>query len=197
MDYDDKDFQSQNLHLAGEGSNKFPSVLRPYALPKFDFDDSLHGTLRFDSLVETEVFLGIESNEDSQWIEDFSRGSSGIQFSSGAAETCSISRCNNVWSEATSSESVEMLLKSVGQEEHIPVQINTKESVACDELGCIVKQMEPSSKQDCNIPARVQRQVEDSSQTHRGNASVDKGLGDPTSISVEVRLPIAEGSQFI
>ncbi|XP_021682092.2 uncharacterized protein LOC110666046 isoform X3 [Hevea brasiliensis] len=226
MDYDDNDFHSQNLHLAGEGSNKFPPVLRPYALPKFDFDDSLHGNLRFDSLVETEVFLGIESNEDSQWIEDFSRGSSGIQFNSGGAESCSISRCNNVWSEATSSESVEMLLKSVGQEEHIPAQISSKESDACDELGCIIKQMEPSSKQDTNIPARVvgvtnlqptlqpgefpenfsvlnddgggqQPQVRDSSQAHQAIASVDPGLGDLTAISVDVRLPIAEGSQFI
>ena len=56
MDYDDNDFQSQNLRLAGEGSAKFPPVLGPYALPKFDFDDSLQGHLRFDSLVETEVF---------------------------------------------------------------------------------------------------------------------------------------------
>ncbi|KAG8662260.1 hypothetical protein MANES_01G081400v8 [Manihot esculenta] len=224
MDYDDNDLQSQSFHLAGEGSNKFPPVLQPYALPKFDFDDSLHGTLRFDSLVETEVFLGIENNEDSQWIEDFSRGSSGIQFSPGAAESCSISRCNNVWSEATSSESVEMLLKSVGLEEHIPAQINTKESDGCDELGCIVKQMEPSSKQDTSIPARVvgitslqptlqpgeipekfsvlnddggqQPQVEDSSQIHQANASGDPCLGDLTAISVEVRLASAEGSHF-
>ncbi|CBI36675.3 unnamed protein product, partial [Vitis vinifera] len=33
MDYDDNDFQSQNLWLAGEGSAKFPPVLGPYALP--------------------------------------------------------------------------------------------------------------------------------------------------------------------
>ena len=49
----------------GEGSTKFPPALRPYALPKFDFDKSLQGNLRFDdSLVETEVYLGIGSNED-------------------------------------------------------------------------------------------------------------------------------------
>ncbi|XP_020534267.1 uncharacterized protein LOC105632277 isoform X2 [Jatropha curcas] len=226
MDYDDNDFQSQNLHLAGEGSNKFPPVLRPYALPKFDFDDSLHGPLRFDSLVETEVFLGIESNEDSQWIEEFSRGSSGIQFSTSAAESCSISRRNNVWSEATSSESVEMLLKSVGQEELIPAQTNTKESDACDELGCIIKQMDPSLKQDSNIPTRVvdvtnvqptplpaeysenfsvldddgsgqQPQTEDGSQIYKDDESVAQGSGDLTAISVDVGLPIAEGSPFI
>ncbi|KAE8718439.1 hypothetical protein F3Y22_tig00110013pilonHSYRG00194 [Hibiscus syriacus] len=55
-------------------------------------------------------------SEDNQWIEDFSRGSTGIAFSSSAAEPCSISRCNNVWSEAVSSESVEMLLKSFSRE---------------------------------------------------------------------------------
>lgn len=148
MDYDDNDFHSQNFHLAGEGSTKFPPVLRPYALPKFDFDDSLQSHLRFDSLVETEVFLGIESNQDNHWIEDFSRGSSGIEFNSSAAESCTISRRNNVWSEATSSESVEMLLKSVGQEEIIAAPTIIEESDACDELGCLTKQMEHSLKHD-------------------------------------------------
>ncbi|CAL1401550.1 unnamed protein product [Linum trigynum] len=155
MDYDDSDFQSQNLHLAGEGSNKFPPVLRPYALPKFEFDDNLHGPLRFDNLVETEVFLGIESNEDSQWIEDYSRGSTAIQFTSSAAESCCISRQNNVWSEATSSESVEMLLRSVGQEESVTRQAIAKKSNTCDELGCMISQMEPSLKQDSNLPNRT------------------------------------------
>ena len=133
---------------AGEGSAKFPPALRPYALPKFDFDKSLQGHLRFDSLVETEVFLGIESNDDNQWIETYSRGSSGILFSSSAAESGTISRHNNVWSEATSSESVEMLLKSVGQEELIPKQTIIEESDACDELASLAKQMEPIRKPD-------------------------------------------------
>ncbi|KAF4404132.1 hypothetical protein G4B88_014588 [Cannabis sativa] len=150
MDYDDNDFHSQNFHLAGEGSSKFPPVLRPYPLPKFDFDDSLQNHLRFDNLVETEVFLGIESNQDNHWIEDFSRGSSGIEFNSSAAESCSISRHNNVWSEATSSESVEMLLKSVGQEETIVTPTIIEELDACDELGCLTKQMEHSLKHDDN-----------------------------------------------
>lgn len=114
MDYDGNDFQGQKLQLAGEGSAKLSSVLHPYPLPKFDFDDSLRGHLRFDTLVESEVFLGIPSQEDNPWIEDFSRGTSGIEFSPSVAESCSISRHINVWSEATSSESVEMLLKSVG-----------------------------------------------------------------------------------
>ncbi|XP_019445049.1 PREDICTED: uncharacterized protein LOC109348895 isoform X2 [Lupinus angustifolius] len=148
MDYDDNDFQSQNLHLADEGSAKVPPVLRPYALPKFDFDESIQGNLRFDSLVETEVFLGIESNEDNQWIDAFSRGGSGIEFSTTAAESCSISRHVNVWSEATSSESVEMLLKSVGQEDYIHRQTVIQESDACDELACLARQMDPNKKPD-------------------------------------------------
>ncbi|XVF13396.1 hypothetical protein REPUB_Repub08aG0204700 [Reevesia pubescens] len=216
MDYDDNDFQSQNLHLAGEGNNKFPPALRQYALPRFDFDDNLHGHLRFDSLVETEVFLGIESSEDNQWIEDFSRGSTGIAFSSSAAEPCSISRRNNVWSEAASSESVEMLLKSVGQDETIPGQTISKDSDACDELGCIIKQMEPSLKhgdsglskvgddlqpalQAGEIPGKFSglkgdvgdhQLVEDVSQTHDSDASVDGAFNDPNTRNTD--LPVTE-----
>ncbi|XP_012475894.1 uncharacterized protein LOC105792061 isoform X1 [Gossypium raimondii] len=205
MDNDENDSQSHNCHLAGEGNNKFPPVLRPYALPRFDFDDNLHGHLRFHSLVETEVFLGIESSEDNQWIEDFSRGGTGIAFSSSAAESCSISRCNNVWSEAASSESVEMLLKSVGQDETIPVQTICKNSDACDELGCIINQMEPTLKhgdrglpkvgddlqpalQSGECPGKLpglkddiggdHLLVEDVSQTHEFGTSVDSTLDD-------------------
>ncbi|KAA3469084.1 pheromone-processing carboxypeptidase kex1 [Gossypium australe] len=205
MDNDENDSQSHNRHLAGEGNNKFPPVLRPYALPRFDFDDNLHGHLRFDSLVETEVFLGIESSEDNQWIEDFSRGGTGIAFSSSAAESCSISRCNNVWSEAASSESVEMLLKSVGQDETIPVQTISKNSDACDELGCIINQMEPTLKhgdsglskvgndlqpalQSGEFPGKLpglkddvggdHLLVEDVSQMHEFGTSVDSTLED-------------------
>ncbi|XWS62004.1 hypothetical protein CRYUN_Cryun07bG0173700 [Craigia yunnanensis] len=220
MDYDDNDFQSQNLHLAGEGNNKFPPVLRPYALPRFDFDDNLHGHLRFDSLVEAEVFLGIESSEDNQWIEDFSQGSTGIAFSSSAAEPCSISRRNNVWSEAASSESVEMLLKSVGQDETIPGQTTSKDSDACDELGCIIMQMEPSLKhgdsdfskvgddlqpalQTGEIPGKFSGLkgdvggdhllIEDVSQTHESDPSVEEAFKDP--ITRNTDLPMTEGDE--
>lgn len=210
MDYNDNEFHSQNLQLAGEGNTKFPPVLRPYALPKFDFDDSLHGHLRFDSLVETEVFLGIESNEDNQWIEEYSRGGSGIEFRTSAAESCSISRHNNVWSEATSSESVEMLLKSVGQEENIPGKAMMRESDACDELGCVVKQMELGPKHNDDNLSRGgdvmdiqpilppdeslgnfsaskedvgggQPQVDASFQKNECESSVDGGVSDPVS----------------
>ncbi|CAA0807605.1 G2484-1 protein [Striga hermonthica] len=142
MDYNDNDHEGHNLHLAGEENSKFSSVLRPFALPKFDFDDSLQGHLRFDSLVENEVFLGIPSQEDNHWIEDFSRGGSGIDFSSSATESCALPRHVNVWSEATSSESVEMLLKAVGQEEMVPGENLMKESEPGDMLGSPTRQME-------------------------------------------------------
>ncbi|CAN4077985.1 unnamed protein product [Withania somnifera] len=145
MAYNDNDYQS---HLAGEDSSKVSSVLHPYALPKFDFDDSLQGHLRFDSLVENEVFLGIPTQEDNHWIEDFSRGSSGIEFSSSATDSCSIPRRNNVWSEATSTESVEMLLKSVGQEEMVLGNTTIEESDAGNELGCLQQPVESSMKLD-------------------------------------------------
>ncbi|XP_038995868.1 uncharacterized protein LOC120120263 [Hibiscus syriacus] len=198
MDYDD-DFQNQNLHLAGEGNDKFPPVLRPYDLPRFDFDDNLRGHLRFDSLVETEVFLNIESGEDNQWIDEFSRGSTGIAFSSSAAEPCLVSRHSNVWSEAASSESVEMLLKSLGQDKTTLAQTISKDSDACDELRCIIKQMDPSlnkkdsdlSKVEGDIQPAIQtgeisgkcigdhQLVEDASQTHEREPSVHEALEDP------------------
>ncbi|KAL0650622.1 hypothetical protein Bca4012_093313 [Brassica carinata] len=152
MDYDDTDFQNHNLHLAGEANTKFP----PVSLPRFDFDE------RFDSLVETEGFLGIEGNEDSNWIEDFSRGSSGVVFSSAATESCAISRHTNVWSEATSSESVEMLLNSVGQEDQVIVREKDNSIKTSDELGCTMDQLEPGTgplKDDS--PTLVQEESED------------------------------------
>ncbi|XP_062200377.1 uncharacterized protein LOC133903048 isoform X2 [Phragmites australis] len=111
MDHDDTDFQSQNFQLAGEDNSKFPSGLRPFALPKLD-DDQLQGHLRFDNLIDSEVFFSVQGHESS-WIDVLSIGSSAVDFSSSAAESCSISKTNNVWSEATSTESVEILLKSV------------------------------------------------------------------------------------
>ncbi|CAN6305892.1 unnamed protein product [Urochloa humidicola] len=112
MDHDDTDFQSQNFLLAGEDSSRFPSGLRPFALPKLDIEDQLQGHLRFDNLIDSEAFFSVQGHE-SNWIEVLSTGSS-VDFSPSAAESCSISKTNNVWSEATSTESVEMLLKSVG-----------------------------------------------------------------------------------
>ncbi|KAK9059229.1 hypothetical protein SSX86_021848 [Deinandra increscens subsp. villosa] len=105
MDIDDTDAQDQNLHIVGEGSSKVSSVSHSYSLPRFEFDDSLQGHIRFDNLVDNEAFLEITSQEDNHWIEEYS--------------TAVKSTRKNVWSEATSSESVEMLLKSVGQEEKV------------------------------------------------------------------------------
>ncbi|XP_057521547.1 uncharacterized protein LOC130801679 isoform X2 [Amaranthus tricolor] len=145
MDYDDNDISRHNLQLASEGRTRTSSASRPYDFPKFEFDDSLQGHLRFDSLVETEVFLGIQSQEDNQWIEDFSQSANGMEFNSTPADSCSISRRNNVWSEATSSESVEMLLKSVGQEEMIPGATTVQESDATKDQGHMEQLENPSA----------------------------------------------------
>ncbi|KAL8136627.1 hypothetical protein V2J09_002628 [Rumex salicifolius] len=147
MDYDGSDTQGHNLQLTGESRSKSSSVPRPYAFPRFDFEDSIQGNLRFDSLVESEVFLDIQSQEDNQWIEDFSRGSNVIEFSSNATESCSITRRNNVWSEATSLESVELLLKSVGQEQIVPKDTNIDNSNTSNELNDL-KKMEPKFEHD-------------------------------------------------
>ncbi|KAL9246843.1 hypothetical protein vseg_020331 [Gypsophila vaccaria] len=148
MDYDDDDISRQNLQLASESRSRSSSVLRPYDFPKFDFDDNLQGHLRFDSLVETEVFLGIQSQEDNQWIEEYSRVSNGMEINSTPADSCSISRRDNVWSEATSSESVEMLLKSVGQEEMIPATSIIHETNVCDDQGASVRHRESDTNLD-------------------------------------------------
>ncbi|XP_044972240.1 uncharacterized protein LOC123439612 isoform X1 [Hordeum vulgare subsp. vulgare] len=116
MEYDDTDFQSQNFQLAGEDNSKPPSGLRPFALPKLDTDDQLQGHLRFGNLTDSEGFFSV-GGHDNSWIEVLSTGSTVVDFSSSAAESCSISRSNYVWSEATSTECVEMLLKSVGENE--------------------------------------------------------------------------------
>ncbi|KAG9145166.1 hypothetical protein Leryth_008958 [Lithospermum erythrorhizon] len=142
MDNNDK----HHLGLSEENT-KITSVLHPYGLPKIDLD---HSHIRFDTLAEDGGFIGISSREEDHWIEDFSRGNSSIEFGSSAAERCSIPRHVDVWSEATSSESVEMLLKSVGQEEMLPGESIIEESDACDELGTLARQMELKPSPDGN-----------------------------------------------
>ncbi|XP_020094162.1 uncharacterized protein LOC109714130 isoform X2 [Ananas comosus] len=161
MDCDDNDFQSQNFQLIGEDSNKSPPSLRPFAVPKFDIDEQLQVHLRFDNLVETEVLFGIQG-QGNNWIEDFSPVSSAIEFSPSAAESCSLSRTNNVWSEATSSESVEMLLRSVGDDDMAHNKDGTKDGDAHDRLNGIDCHMDPSCRRDV---ALSQPQVKDISQT--------------------------------
>ncbi|KAK9079964.1 hypothetical protein SSX86_001639 [Deinandra increscens subsp. villosa] len=146
MDHDHNEFQGQNRQLAGEGCSKVSLVPHPYALPKFEFDDTLHGDLNYNNLVESKVFLG---EEDNQWIEEYSRGSSGIEFNSSGVEL----RRNNVWSEATTSESVEMLLKSFGQEEKVMDKADTEKSDAdiCDETVSLTKALDPNLNQETQI----------------------------------------------
>ncbi|KAK1376369.1 hypothetical protein POM88_032562 [Heracleum sosnowskyi] len=169
MDYDNNEFEGHSHKLSGEESSKLSSVLHPYALPKFDFDDNLQTHLRFDTLVENEVYLGITNQEDNQWIEDFSRVGSGLEFDSSATESCSVSRHNNVWFEATSSESVEMLLKSIGQEEGAPGEAVIEDLDAGIEFGTLTKEMDPILKQDDKVvdntlpqPALIPYNVTDS-----------------------------------
>ncbi|KAL6005044.1 hypothetical protein ACLOJK_005604 [Asimina triloba] len=156
MDYDDgNNFQSQKFQLAGEDNKKFPPGLQ-FALPRFDLDEHIQVDLRFDGLAEAQVLPGIESCEDNHWIEDFSQGSSGIEFSSGAAESLSISMRNNVWSEATSSESVEMLLKSVGEDDIVAEQTIREESEGSDVLDGLNNQMDHNSSHDDLFPAKME-----------------------------------------
>ncbi|XP_033132739.1 mucin-17 isoform X4 [Brassica rapa] len=182
MDYDDSDFQNQNLHLAGEANTKFP----PVSLPRFDFDEHL----RFDSLVETEAFLGIEGNEDSNWIEDFSRASSGVVFSSAATESCAISRHTNVWSEATSSESVEMLLNSVGQDDQVIVREKDNSIKKSGDLGCTMDQLEPGletilSKEETPTNPSVDDTPADSCKTDAAQEQVPLKDDSPTLVEEE------------
>ncbi|KAF3795199.1 hypothetical protein EJ110_NYTH05028 [Nymphaea thermarum] len=151
MDYDDKEFASRNTQLVGEEDSKFPPGLRSYALPKFDLDEHLQVHLRFDSLGETGILLGISNQTEEHWIEDYSREdqnilvldpvSQGLDFGVSAEESCTISRSNNVWSEAASSESVEMLLNSVGQDEMTTDKGDTAKMDAPDTLGKLDQQM--------------------------------------------------------
>ncbi|XP_078155791.1 G2484-1 protein isoform X2 [Carex rostrata] len=107
MDYDENDFQNQNFELTKEDTSKFPSILLPFSLPKFDIDEPLHVPVRFDSLAEPDCLFTITGLcSGSNWINDFSPQNS-------------TTKSKNVWSEATSSESVEMLLKSVREEKPI------------------------------------------------------------------------------
>lgn len=68
MDYDD-DFQSQNFQLVCKESTLLSSV-EVYPFPRYDRDKNHHTGLDF--LVEKEVLLGIQNQQDNDWIEDFS-----------------------------------------------------------------------------------------------------------------------------
>ncbi|WOL07580.1 hypothetical protein Cni_G16324 [Canna indica] len=170
MDYDDIEFQSQNFELVVEDNNKFPQSLHSFSLPKFDIDEHLEVHHTFDSLAETEVLLDIQHQENN-WIEDFSPRNSAVEFSSSAAESCSFPRQNNVWSEATSSEPVEMLLKSVGEHEMANQQVIDKVTDAQtfnDSNNS--RMMEPLPNDSSLLPsAKCDNSIS------RSNENVDKG----------------------
>ncbi|CAA0823134.1 G2484-1 protein [Striga hermonthica] len=189
MDYNDNDYEGHNLHLAGEESSKTSSVLQPFALPKFDFDDSLQGHMRFDSLVENEVFLGISSQEDNQWIGDFSREGSGIEFSSSATQSCALPRHINVWSEATSSESVEMLLKAVGQEEMVRGERLMEEPEPGDQLGSPTRQMDDVGHDNKTDDVKRLKNSSISPAEVEGNTS-RSCESDKVDVQTEVSVPV-------
>ncbi|CAL9086665.1 unnamed protein product, partial [Musa textilis] len=136
MDCDDNDFQNENFQLIGEDNDGFPRSLQSYA-PKFDIDDHFQTHLRFDSLSETGLLLGIQG-EENNWIEEFSPRNSAIEFGSSASHTCSLSRHDINWSSAPSSESVQMLVKSVEKDEKVNPQImNTEAEVHAIEDSAI------------------------------------------------------------
>ncbi|GER25687.1 agenet domain-containing family protein [Striga asiatica] len=189
MDYNDNDYEGHNLHLAGEESSKTSSVLRPFALPKFDFDDSLQGHMRFDSLVENEVFLGISSQEDNQWIGDFSREGSGIEFSSSATQSCALPRHINVWSEATSSESVEMLLKAVGQEEMVRGEKLMEEPEPGDQLGSPTRQMDDVGHDNKTDDVKPLKNSSISPAEVEGNTSRSYESDKVEDVQMEVSVP--------
>ncbi|XP_009400640.2 uncharacterized protein LOC103984704 isoform X2 [Musa acuminata AAA Group] len=126
MDCDDNDFQNENFQLIGEDNDGFPRSLQSYA-PKFDIDDHFQTHLRFDSLAETGLLLGIQG-EENNWIEEFSPRNSAIEFGSSASHTCSLSGHDINWSNAPSSESVQMLVKSVEKDEKVSPQIMNTEA---------------------------------------------------------------------
>uniref|UniRef100_A0ACD5TMV2 Uncharacterized protein n=1 Tax=Avena sativa TaxID=4498 RepID=A0ACD5TMV2_AVESA len=178
MDYDDTDFQSRNFQLAAEDNSKSPSGLRPFALPKLDIDDQLQGHLRFDNLTDSEGFFSV-GGHDSSWIEVLSTGSSVVDFSSSAAQSRSISRTNYVWSEATSTECVEMLLKSVGENE----MTGNMDDNAHRPLSGMDSQIDPSSTQpnSSNSPSDsiAAPTVNDQSQGARSRIPEDPSTNKP------------------
>ncbi|CAA6656156.1 unnamed protein product [Spirodela intermedia] len=163
MDYDGNDFQSQNFQLSGEDNSRFSSGLRSFSLPKFELDEHFQVNLRFDSLVEPESLIGIQDQEERNWIEDFSSGNAALEFNSGPAEPCSISRRKNVWSEATSSESVEILLKSVGEDDVINKRTSFIDLDAHNELSGVNNHMDPSCFQDSSdsvlLPEKCEKEL--------------------------------------
>ena len=151
MDYDGNDFQNPNYQLSGEDNNRFSSGLRPFSLPKFELDEHFQVNLRFDSLVESEPLIGIQDQEERSWIENFSSENTSLDFNSCPSEPCSISRRKNVWSDATSSESVEILLKSVGEDDVIHKRSSFFDLDNSDEVIGVNSHMDPSCFQSGSL----------------------------------------------
>lgn len=127
MEYDDINFINRDSQVVDKDKYHSNAEEGQVCRPSFDLVEPLGVQLGFDSLDEASVLLHHQSQREENWTSHFSReengvldleaGSQNIEFSSTATQTCTISRHVNVWSEATSSESVQMLLNSVGQDE--------------------------------------------------------------------------------
>lgn len=163
MEYDDINFIDRDSQVVDKDKHHSDAEEGQVCRPSFDLVEHLGVQLRFDSLDEASVLLQHQSQREENWSSHFSReengvlgleaGSQNIEFSSTATQTCTISRHVNVWSEATSSESVQMLLNSVGQDEENLVEGPD----ACESLQTSMNDkdfnMSNSESSACNIEA--------------------------------------------
>lgn len=163
MEYDDINFINRDDQVVDKDTHHSNAEEGQVCRPSFDLVEHLGVQLGFDSLDEASVLLQHQSQREENWSSHFSReengvlgleaGSQNIEFSSTTTQTCTISRHVNVWSEATSSESVQMLLNSVGQDEENLVEgPDTCESMQTSENDKEFN-MSNSESSPCNIEA--------------------------------------------
>eukprot|EP01018_Ginkgo_biloba_P018815 Gb_04223 [translate_table: standard] len=130
MEYDDIKFMNEDVQEVDKDSFPLDTEVRQAGLPRFNIDEHLEVQLRFDGLDETHILLDDHNQCEEHWGSGFSRQDNGalglettsqnIAFSASgtnAFKASSLLRHTNVWSEATSSESVQMLLNSIRQDE--------------------------------------------------------------------------------
>lgn len=163
MEYDDSNFINRDSQVVDKDKYQSNAEEGQVCRPSFDLVEPLGVQLGFDSLDEASVLLHHQSQREENWTAHFSReengvlgleaGSQNIEFSSTATQSSTISRHVNVWSEATSSESVQMLLNSVGQDEENLVEgPDTCESLQTPENDKEYN-MSISESSPCNIEA--------------------------------------------
>ncbi|XP_057828470.2 uncharacterized protein LOC131039690 isoform X2 [Cryptomeria japonica] len=158
MEYDEGDFTDKDCQLAEKDGFQSNTQGHQQGLPRFDIGEHIDVQLGFDSLEES-VLLQAQSQREEAWGSHFSREENGvlgleavsqnIEFSSTTTETCTILRHINVWSEATSTESVQMLLNSVGEEEgKLVEESKAQESLPSNVVAVLDAQAEKSADID-------------------------------------------------